>query len=80
MDNQSEEKKETKLRRLSRLMWRVFVLEWCIAMLVVGYLLLVSSLHEDLQSKVLACSDIEDFAKLPKKYQKLCPKGEPKNE
>ena len=71
-------KKETRLRRLSSLVWRVLVLEWSLALLIVSYLLFVSHVHEEIQEKILACSDIEDFAKLPIKYRNLCPKGAPK--
>ena len=76
MDNRT--KKETRLRRLSSLVWRVFVLEWTLALMIAGYLILLDHIQNDLKPTVLMCSDIEDFAKIPMKYRKLCPKGEPK--
>ena len=70
-------KKEIKSRRLLELMWRMFILEWTLSVMLCSYLVVISHLSEELQSKILACSDIHDYAKIPKQYQYLCGKRRP---
>jgi hypothetical protein len=70
-------KKEARYKRLCRYMWRVSILEWCLAVLVSGYLCFVGWTHEQVEHKVLACSDPDDYAQLPEKNKRLCGKNKP---
>jgi len=70
-------KKEARYKRLCSYMWRVSVLEWSLAVLVAGYLCFVAWVYEEVDARVLACSNASDYAKIPDKYKALCGRNRP---
>ena len=49
-----------------------------LAVIIISYLVMLHSIHSDSEVyKILACSDKDDYAKIPKQFKQLCGRNKP---